>query len=87
MTRLKDEPLRNKTITIHVTHQCNLESLEPTFYIVKLGVQVYTSLYLFLLLNIYCGYALERVPDKKKKNITIFHLKTDGFTAVKVEIS
>ena len=70
-----DRELRLSTIT--KTSPCNKDPLTPHFYIVKLGFTGACIIFFILLLNIDCGYSLERVPTiyvltKNKKNITIF---------------
>ena len=37
----------------------NFDPLKPHLYVVKLGLQGYTLLFLFLLKNMDCGYSLE----------------------------
>ena len=46
-------------IIITKTYLYNFDPLKPHFYIVKLGLQGYTLLFLFLLKNIDCWYSLE----------------------------
>ena len=76
---------------IMITCPCNVHRLTPHFYIVKLGLTGVYIFFLFLLLNIDCGYSLEppqrvhtiNVLSKHKQNIRIFHLKIIFFPAVK----
>ena len=46
---------------IMLTCTCNVHPLTPHLYIVKLGFTGVYIVFLFLLLNIDCGYSLERV--------------------------
>ena len=60
--------------------------LTPHFYIVKVGFTGVFIIFLFLLLNIYCGYSLEPkiyVLSKNMKIVKQFQLKIVNFTAVK----
>ena len=45
--------------SIRITCLCNVDPLTPHFYIVKVGFTGVSIIFLFLLLNIYCGYSLE----------------------------
>ena len=45
--------------TIRITCLCNEDPLTPHFYINKTGVYRGIHFFLFLLLNIDCGYSLE----------------------------
>ena len=78
-----------------ITCPCNVYSLTPHFYIVKLG---FTGVYIFLIFDLKHRLWIlvrtaslrrfYRIPtiyvlSKNKKNITIFHLKIIIFTAVK----
>ena len=65
----------------NITRTClyNVDPLEPNFYIVKLGFIVVYIIFLFLLKNIDCGYALE--PPRRKfsdKNSDIFHISAQN---------
>ena len=51
--------LLTKYGTITKTCPCNVYPLEPHFYIEKLGYAGVYLFFLFLLLNIDCGYSLE----------------------------
>ena len=68
---------------IMITCPCNEHPLTPHFYIEKVGFTRVYIFFLFLLQNIDCGYSLEPLEQKKKKNIKKFHLKIIIFTAVK----
>ena len=46
-------------ITKTYLYTCNFDPLKPNFYVVKLGLQGYTLLFLFLLKSIDCEYSLE----------------------------
>ena len=46
-------------LTITKTRLYNFDPLQPQFNTVKLGLQGYTLVHLFLLKNIDCGYSLE----------------------------
>ena len=66
--RIQDKQCINNQ-NIRKTCPCNVYPLIPHFYIVKLG---YTRVYIFfffLILNIDCGYSLER-PRNVPRNIT-----------------
>ena len=66
MTNVKDVlhknqalPLITSKLSITKTSPCNEHPLTPHVYIVKLGFTGEYIIFLFLLLNIYCGYSLE----------------------------
>ena len=71
-----------------LTCPCNVDPLTPHFHIVKLGC---TGVYIF---SYFCSETyIEAVltcthnlcfEQKKRKNITNFHLKIMSFTAVKI---
>ena len=78
-----------------LTCPCNVHPLTPHYYIVKLGFTGVYIIFIFLLLNIDCGYSFESPQSKNKdcgyslvlsknmKIIKIFRLKIVIFTAVK----
>ena len=59
-SELNSRPLDPKSeLHIRKTCPCNVYTLEPHFYIVKLGYAGVYLFFLFLLQNIDCGYSLE----------------------------
>ena len=70
-------------------HHANMSMLctppTPHFHTVKLGFTGVYIIFLFLLLNIDCAQSkcFGQKKKKKRKSITIFHLKIIIFTAVK----
>ena len=67
------------------TCACNVYSLTPHFYIVKLGFAGYTFFLIFALKHRLWVLVVPRINvlSKNKKNITIFHLRIIVFRDVK----
>ena len=60
LAHISDAPFSDVVAQIITkTYLYNFDPLKPHFYIVKLGLQGYTLLFLFLFKNIDCGYSLE----------------------------
>ena len=79
--------MAKRQITIMLTCPCNCDPLIPHFYIVKLGFTGVYIIFLFFLLNIDCGYALEPphnlCSEQKFEIVKKNQLKIVIFTAVK----
>ena len=58
----------NRLVVIRKTCPCNVYTLEPHFYIAKMGYAGVYLFFLFLLQNIDCGYSLEP-PRRGDSNV------------------